>query len=168
MGRRQRYRIRVAGIDHEVEVDGEQVWVDGRRFTVDAAAAGASIVRDGASQTQVVLDPALTSAWVDGTVVAVEVRTPQQLAFEEQAAAHAGKSGAVMAAPMPGRIVRVLVAEGDTVEPDDPLVIIEAMKMENEVRAPVAGTVARLVAIAGQTVESGQLLCEIAAHPDPS
>jgi biotin carboxyl carrier protein len=166
VARRQRYRIRVAGVDHEVEVDGTTVWVDGREYVVDPAGGGATIVRDGNTHTEVVLDPALASAWVAGSVVAVDVRTPQQLAFEEQAAAQGAKSGAVMSAPMPGRIVRVLVADGDAVEPDAPLVIIEAMKMENEVRAPAAGTIARLSVSAGQTVEAGQLLCEIAAHPE--
>ncbi len=62
---------------------------------------------------------------------------------------------------MPGRVVRVLVAEGDTVEAGDGLVILEAMKMENEVRAPKAGVVARVAVEEGVAVEAGALLVEI-------
>ncbi|MCA9653525.1 MAG: acetyl-CoA carboxylase biotin carboxyl carrier protein subunit [Myxococcales bacterium] len=66
---------------------------------------------------------------------------------------------------MPGRVVRVLVAEGDAVDADDPLLIVEAMKMENEVRAPAAGVVRRVAVATGDTVEAGQLLCELDEPP---
>ncbi len=64
-------------------------------------------------------------------------------------------------APIPGVITRLLVAPGETVAPGQPLVILEAMKMENEIRAPRAGTVATLHAAAGQRVTLGQVLAEI-------
>ena len=72
-----------------------------------------------------------------------------------------GGAGAVETG-MPGRVVRVLVSEGDTVEVGDGLVILEAMKMENEVRAPKAGVVARVDVEEGMAVEAGALLVEIA------
>jgi pyruvate carboxylase subunit B len=59
---------------------------------------------------------------------------------------------------MPGRVVRVLVAEGAEVEAGQPLLVLEAMKMENEVRAPVAGSVAAVAVVAGAAVESGARL----------
>jgi biotin carboxyl carrier protein len=61
-------------------------------------------------------------------------------------------------APMPGRVVRVLVKVGDLVEVRQPLVVIEAMKMENELTSPKAGTVKEVPATEGQSVEAGRLL----------
>jgi biotin carboxyl carrier protein len=59
---------------------------------------------------------------------------------------------------MPGKVIAVLVAEGDVVEKGQGLVIVEAMKMENEVRSPIAGTVREIKVSAGETVEGGALL----------
>jgi biotin carboxyl carrier protein len=64
-------------------------------------------------------------------------------------------------APMPGRIVRVLVKVGDTVELRQPVVVIEAMKMENELRAPKAGTIKEVAVEPGAPVEAGRLLVVI-------
>jgi biotin carboxyl carrier protein len=61
-------------------------------------------------------------------------------------------------APMPGKVVRVLVAAGDAVEPRQGLVVIEAMKMENELRAARSGRVKAVRAAEGQSVEAGALL----------
>ncbi|MDE0354893.1 MAG: biotin/lipoyl-binding protein [Deltaproteobacteria bacterium] len=60
--------------------------------------------------------------------------------------------------PMPGKVVAVLVNEGDTVDKGQGLVIVEAMKMENEVRAPSDGEVKEIRVKAGESVESGQVL----------
>jgi biotin carboxyl carrier protein len=64
-------------------------------------------------------------------------------------------------APMPGRIVRVLVGVGDHVAIRQPLVVVEAMKMENELRAPKAGRVKDVSATAGASVEAGRVLLVI-------
>jgi propionyl-CoA carboxylase alpha chain len=61
-------------------------------------------------------------------------------------------------APMPGLLVKLLCAPGDTVEPGQPLAVLQAMKMENELSLPRGGTVASLNAEPGQTVEQGQVL----------
>ena len=60
--------------------------------------------------------------------------------------------------PMPGKIIAVLVTEGDAVEKGQGLVIVEAMKMENEVRSPVTGTVREIKVKPGDTVEGGAVL----------
>lgn len=60
--------------------------------------------------------------------------------------------------PMPGKVIAVLVSEGDQVEKGQGLVIVEAMKMENEVRSPIAGTVREIQAKAGDAVEAGSVL----------
>ena len=66
-----------------------------------------------------------------------------------------------LVAPMPGKVVRVLVAPGDRVEARQPLVVVEAMKMENELGAPRAGTVTEVPATEGMSVEAGRLLAAI-------
>jgi biotin carboxyl carrier protein len=66
-----------------------------------------------------------------------------------------------VSAPMPGRVVRVLVAEGDAVDLRQPLVVVEAMKMENELRSPKAGRVKHVSATAGLSVEAGAVLMVI-------
>jgi pyruvate carboxylase subunit B len=76
----------------------------------------------------------------------------------------AGKSGRVSTS-MPGKIVKILVLEGQTVEEGQGLLILEAMKMENQVKAPVAGVVARIHVREGDSVESDALLVEIEELP---
>ena len=63
-----------------------------------------------------------------------------------------------MKAPMPGRVVRVLVAVGDEVAEDAGVVVIEAMKMQNELKSPKAGRVIRVGVAVGDTVGSGDVL----------
>ncbi|MBU6366822.1 MAG: acetyl-CoA carboxylase biotin carboxyl carrier protein subunit [Gemmatimonadetes bacterium] len=65
---------------------------------------------------------------------------------------------------MPGLVVRVLAAPGDQVAAGAPLLVMEAMKMENELRAPAAGVVRAVHAAPGQAVEKGAVLVELAAE----
>jgi len=62
-------------------------------------------------------------------------------------------------APMPGKIVRLLVKAGDAVEAGQGLLVVEAMKMQNEIRSPKSGTVERVLASEGQAVNAGEVLC---------
>jgi len=71
-------------------------------------------------------------------------------------------AGETIAAPLPGKVVKIAVKQGDAVKTGDILVIIEAMKMENEIVAPHDGTVAQVVATVGATVESGAALVVLA------
>jgi biotin carboxyl carrier protein len=66
-----------------------------------------------------------------------------------------------IAAPMAGKVVRVLVSPGQQVETGQGLLVVEAMKMQNEIRSPKTGTVDRLLAREGQTVNSGEILAVI-------
>lgn len=65
-------------------------------------------------------------------------------------------------APMPGKVVRVLAAAGQTVEAGQGIVVIEAMKMQNEVRAPKSGTIERLLVQENQAVSAGEALAVVA------
>ena len=70
-------------------------------------------------------------------------------------------NGETIAAPMPGNILDVRVKPGDSVKAGDTLVVLEAMKMENEISAPQDGTIASVNVAKGDTVGSGDLLCSL-------
>ena len=72
-----------------------------------------------------------------------------------------GHGQVTIVAPMPGRVVRVLVAAGDPVDVRQPVVVVEAMKMENELRAPRAGHVREIAVAPGTSVEAGRVLAVI-------
>ena len=72
-----------------------------------------------------------------------------------------GHGQVTIVAPMPGRVVRVLVASGDQVDVRQPVVVVEAMKMENELRAPRAGHVKEIAVAPGTSVEAGRVLAVI-------
>ena len=72
--------------------------------------------------------------------------------------------GGVIRAMMPGRIVRVMVGKGELVRKGSVLLVLEAMKMENEIQAPGDGTVDQIFVEAGQTVESGAELVHVTSQ----
>jgi biotin carboxyl carrier protein len=105
----------------------------------------------------------------DGTF-RIEWRGRQVLAHvaddlaERARLAHAAHAGPMpLRSPMPGMVVKVLVEEGDLVTLEQPLLVIEAMKMQNELAAPVAGKIVNLAVKPGEAVEGDQVLLEIRA-----
>jgi biotin carboxyl carrier protein len=86
-----------------------------------------------------------------------EVIDPRAWSGRRQSAAEAEGRQQIVA-PMPGKIVRLLVKAGDTVEAGQGLLVVEAMKMQNEIRSPKSGVVERLLAEEGQTVNAGEVL----------
>jgi biotin carboxyl carrier protein len=102
---------------------------------------------------------------IDGWVLVVAVQSEARASLRDRA----GQVGAtsrqhgpvVVRAPLPGRVVRLWVAEGDTVAAGQRLVAIEAMKMENEVRAPRDGTVASILVAADGSVDLGDELLTV-------
>ncbi|MGI8658058.1 MAG: biotin carboxylase N-terminal domain-containing protein [Candidatus Limnocylindria bacterium] len=114
----------------------------------------------------VAVDGATAHVDVDGQSIGFELAPPPSV---ESAVAHAeaeGDGAAVLVAPMPGRVIAVRAAEGDAVSAHQPLVVIEAMKMEHAVLAPVDGTLVGLRAEEGQQVQRGDVLAEIAPYHD--
>ncbi|MGH9480758.1 MAG: acetyl-CoA carboxylase biotin carboxyl carrier protein subunit [Terriglobales bacterium] len=100
------------------------------------------------------------SVWLGGggREAMVMVRDPRQV----MAKRHFEQSGRVrLAAPMAGKVVRLLVAPGERVEAGQGVVVLEAMKMQNEVRSPKSGALVTLAVAAGATVATGQLLAEV-------
>jgi biotin carboxyl carrier protein len=103
------------------------------------------------------------------TIGGTEVTTRVQDARKALVAQLSGAGARSVAGPfrlrtqIPGRVVKVLVAVGDRVKEGQPLVVVEAMKMENEMRAPRDGVVAELSAVEGSTIEAGTSLLVLAA-----
>jgi pyruvate carboxylase subunit B len=100
--------------------------------------------------------------WLDGFVYDVEALDERMRTIRDLAAAAAPPSGpAPVVAPMPGLVVRVEVRPGDAVVPGQGLVVMEAMKMENELHAQGAGVVKAVLVKPGTAVEKGAVLVEL-------
>jgi biotin carboxyl carrier protein len=164
------YEVDVNGRTRQVVVqrtgDTFTVSIDGREWTVDAARIDGrmlSLLIGGASY-EVTLAPDAASGQlavrVGSVPMLVGVNSRRQFGHRDEAG-HAGSGPQRINAPMPGKVVRVLVAKGDEVRARQPLVVVEAMKMENELRAGRDGTVAEVHAQEGQSVDAGTLLVVI-------
>ncbi len=99
----------------------------------------------------------LNGKWVSATVKNEQELLLERLGFKT----NAEKSVGILNAPMPGKILSLLVSVGDEVELGQPVAILEAMKMENELKAPCDGTVADTSVSEGDNVEKNQPLLEI-------
>jgi glutaconyl-CoA/methylmalonyl-CoA decarboxylase subunit gamma len=153
---------------HEIPVDvtslpsgGWSVRIDGKDIAVDVVNAGDSVsVRVGDHVFDLLLDGPLPDVKfvVAGARGQAVIETERTRAGRSLQRGGAAKGPEFVTAPMPGRIVRVLVAPGDNVESGAPLVVIEAMKMENELHALHAARVGTVLVHAGDTVESGAKL----------
>ena len=97
---------------------------------------------------------------IDGQRYSFEVDDPRSLAGRRRGSDGAAGPRAVKS-PMPGRVVRVLVQAGDVVDEHQGVVVIEAMKMQNELKSPKAGRVAKIAVTAGDTVGAGEIMAVI-------
>ena len=97
---------------------------------------------------------------INGKRIPVSVADPKKISLSAIANAQAG-GRATLTSPMPGKVVRVMCAAGDEVIEGQGLLVVEAMKMQNEVQAPKAGKVAELKVAEGQTVNAGEILVVI-------
>ena len=158
-------QIEIAGKKRRVELTqaGERpVWtIDGQRLEADAAE----------------VSPGIYSILINGKSFDVRVeRLGSQLRviaggrefsvlLQDEREWRRNRAGSVEAegrqqvlAPMPGKIVRVLVSAGDSVRAGQGLLVVEAMKMQNEIRAPKSGTIDRVRVVEGQTVNAGEVV----------
>jgi biotin carboxyl carrier protein len=164
-----KFDVRISGKTRTIELqrnsDRWQISLDGMALDADAVEIAPnvfSILLNGES-FEVRIAPAN-----DGKLT-LQTRHHEFTAEVVDARAWRGRGqGAVEAegrqkivAPMPGKVVRLLVKVGDKVEAGQGLLVVEAMKMQNEVRSPKTGTVERLLAKEGQTVNAGEVLAWI-------
>lgn len=138
-----------------------------RSYRIDARRAPGgnswSLLVDGAQHTVAVAPQSagVYSVTVAGaTSATVEVADPLTFLARQGESGKAARGAGRVVAYMPGRVVSVLVAEGDQVVAGQGLLVLEAMKMQNEIQAEVAGTVARVCVSTGQAVDGGELLFE--------
>jgi biotin carboxyl carrier protein len=132
------------------------VWTD--------LAAGIGRLTDGERHETVVVDGSGTDWFVTlrGRRIAVAVRTRREEALSAAAEASATHDGPLdIRASLPGLVVVIQAAEGSLVAAGDPLLRLEAMKMQNEVRAPRAGRVTAVLVEAGRTVATGDVLLRL-------
>ncbi len=163
-----KYLVDVAGKRVEVIIDGEGVRVDGetvRAHVADVEGTPVKLLTIGDEVHRVVARRNGKGEYVlrvGGYRFNVEALDERTRTVRDLSAAAAGPVGpAPLKAPMPGLVVRVLVQPGDAVQAGQGLVVMEAMKMENELRAPGAGKVKTVLAQPGQAVEKGALLVEM-------
>jgi len=143
-GRQDRYTVRLE--DRELEVDFAETGPHSAHLLIDGRSHDVGLEKRP-----------------DGYAVffpedCLEVRLEEAARGDAGAARHVPSGPASVLAPMPGKIVRVLVGPGDEVAAGHGLVVMEAMKMENELRAPRAGRVRETRVSEGQAVEGGALL----------
>lgn len=162
-----RYIVTVLGREVEVDVDGERVTVAGRPYTATLGAAPGAAMRqlllDGRSAS-IAVEAAGGGRWAvtragerwDVDVLDERTRHIRALAGTGDKA----RAQAVLKAPMPGLVVRVQVEAGTAVAAGAGVVVLEAMKMENELRAAAPGTVRAVRVQRGEAVEKGQVLVE--------
>lgn len=158
-------RTRAVSIERVAASGHFRVTVDGRAHMVDAVRIGEfglSLLVDGAAaiSREISVAPAGGRGdlliTIDGRTIpsSVNARRTRRAA---DAGVHAHGEQTVVA-PMPGRVVRVLVAPGDEVAARQGVVVVEAMKMENELRSPKAGRIKDVAVTPGMSVEAGRVL----------
>ena len=162
-GRVRRLRVERQDGHYRVAVDGRVFLVDPRRVTRETLSL---LVQEGNGPVRSVdatVGPRPGSSTLEVTLAGQML--PATLVSRFGARTSDGGAPGIgpqqVSAPMPGKVVRVLVAPGDVVEPRQGLVVIEAMKMENELRAARAGRVKTVRAAEGQSVEAGALLVTV-------
>ncbi len=140
--------------------------VDGRAYSLEVhnAASGVFLLRSGTNVYHCRVESAgkqeVLNVSLGGRDYAIQLFDPKRLRGSQSSGAH--DHGAVqIVASMPGKVVRLLVEVGSQVEAGAGIVVVEAMKMQNEMKSPKAGVVTSLSAISGATVNAGDVLAEI-------
>ena len=183
-GRLRQVSIRQADDRFAVTIDGRESTVDARwidAYTLSllvskpvgqpkpdqtgGVSAGSGFSRTFSHEVTVARDPATgrLNVGVGAAALSVLLNGRRRWGRKEESAHAAGGAPERVVAPMPGKVVRVLVKAGQVVRARQPMVVIEAMKMENELRASRDGTVSVLQVKDGQSVEAGALLAIIVA-----
>ena len=158
------YDIAIDGKSHRLElIRAEGRWscrLDGREVEVDAVLARPDVLslRIGNQAYEVKCERVAGDMhlWVGSERFAAEVRDPRSLRGRVRVMDDHGPKK--LTAPMPGKIVRVLVREGAAVEAGAGVLVVEAMKMQNELKSPKKGTIQKILVSEGTAVNAGDVL----------
>jgi biotin carboxyl carrier protein len=161
---RRKFTLTLEDVEYPVVVDGDTVTVNGRSFTVEVADNGTVFV-DGIAYDAVLEGEIATVGGksypvrVTGLAAAPRASSPVPSGPATPGVAEVGAG--VVVAIMPGKIIRLVVEPGQRVEEGEPVCVLEAMKMENELHARQSGTVRAVHARVGDDVEKDQVLVEV-------
>lgn len=158
------YDISIDGTSYRLELSqAEGGWtcrLNGREVEVDAVLARPDVLslRIGNHAYEVKCERVggEMHLWVGSVRYSAEVRDPRSLRSRTRAVDDHGPRK--LTAPMPGKVVRILLGEGAEVQAGDGVLVVEAMKMQNEVKSPKRGTIQRIVVSEGAAVNAGDVL----------
>jgi len=162
------YDVTIDGKDYRLELDrvGEQ-WnckLDGREIQIDAALARRDVISLLIGGQAFEIKREITDLdmhlWVGSTRYAADLRDPRSYR-NRRASARDDQGPKKLVAPMPGKVVRILVGPGEEVEAGHGVVIVEAMKMQNEIKSPKKGRIGRLEVTEGAAVNAGDVLAVV-------
>lgn len=161
------YFVTIGDRELEVELGPEGIRVDGENIHADLVEMDGTEVHSlllGGRSHQILATRNGTGEWVlhmSGRCLRAEVVDERTRTIRKMTGVREGRAGPrTLRAPMPGLVVKVEAAEGDVVVPGQGLIIVEAMKMENELKSNGGGRISRVLVEAGQTVEKDQVLVE--------
>jgi biotin carboxyl carrier protein len=158
------YDIAIDGKNYRLDLNqAEGRWscrVDGREVEVDAVLARPNVLslRIGNKAYEVKCERLGSDVhiWVGSRRFSAEVRDPRSLRGRVRATDERGPKK--LSAPMPGKVVRILLRQGDEVEAGSGVLVVEAMKMQNEVKSPKKGTIQKILVGEGTAVNAGDVL----------
>lgn len=161
------YDVNIDGKSYRLELNrADSRWecrLDGREVEIDAILPRRDVLSIilGGQAYEIKRERTATDMhlWVGSVRYAVQLRDPRSL--RSRASADDGKGPRKLLAPMPGKVVRVLVSEESEVEAGQGVVVVEAMKMQNEIKSPKKGIVRKLIAAAGANVNAGDVLAVV-------
>lgn len=151
------FTLQIDGTDYEIEQQGKAVLVNGKRFEPEVAGATVMI-----GDTKLNIEVGANQVHIDGIAHLYSTTgLDESAAGVSPATIHPAAGDGALAAIMPGLIIKVPVSVGDAVSAGDVIVVLEAMKMENEICTPTDGTVKELWVKPGDIVEQNQRLALI-------
>jgi len=160
-----KYIASIDGQKHEIVIEDEhQIVVDGETYNVDFRSVGGqsvfSLILNGRSfEALVQPSPEGMQVLLQGHLFPVQVEDERQRRLRESSTSNVAETGIVyLKSPMPGLIVSIQVEVEQVVEQGQNLVILESMKMQNELKAPRAGTIEQVRVKSGDRVEQNQIL----------
>jgi biotin carboxyl carrier protein len=166
-----KYRAHIGNTEHAISLELAAGWatadIDGRRYEIELRRlqSGEYLLINGSDVYKCRVEGKHNSnnsmtVVLGGVNYEIVLVDPKRLSSARSSAAHDHGSAEIIS-PMPGKIVRVLLQAGATVEAGAGIIVVEAMKMQNEMKAPKAGVVVSINAEAGATVNAGDVLAVI-------